>query len=83
MEAKACIITGLLLKNPAQMLWPNARRRTTERPRRNESRRVTNMACLALSGLPAPSSFDTLVLFKMVVSFVMILEGEGMEKTRK
>ena len=28
--------------------------------------RVTAIACLARSGLPAPSSFDTLVLFQQV-----------------
>ena len=66
MEANACIITGLSLKNPAQVLWPDAKRRTTVRPRRIESRRVTNMACLPFSGLPAPNSFDTLVLSKKV-----------------
>ena len=41
---------GLSLKNPAQMLWPNAKR-TAVRPRRIESRRVTNMVCLPFSGL--------------------------------
>lgn len=80
MEAKACIITGLSLKKPTQMLWPKASRRTTVRARRTESRILTNMACLALSGLPAPNSFETLVLLLKVISFVMKCEGEVMEK---
>jgi len=68
-DANSFAIVGLLLKSPAQMLWPNARARTTRRARRTESLRVTAIAFLALSGLPSPNSFDTLVLLHEVINF--------------
>lgn len=60
--AKASIITGLSLKEPAQRLWPRDRAKTTVSARTTVSLRVTAMACFARVGFPAPNSLDTLVL---------------------
>ena len=61
-EANDFIITELSLKKPAQILCPNPRTKTINMARSPQSLRVTIIALLALSGWPAPNSFDTLVL---------------------
>lgn len=61
-EAYFCMITGLLLNNPAQISWPNAKAETTPSAVITQSFKVTVIAFLARSGFPAPSSFETLVL---------------------
>lgn len=67
MEENSSIIVMLLMKKLAQVLCPNASAKTTSRGRRTESLRVANMAVLALSKLPAPNSFETLVLSQSVI----------------
>ena len=67
MEEKLSVIVTLLLKKLAQVLWPKASAKTTSRGTRTASLRVTNMAVLALSRLPAPSSFETLVLLQNAI----------------
>lgn len=65
MEPNFSIITGLSLNKLAQTLWPKTRANTITRARRIESLRVTAMAFLAALELPAPNSFDTLVLLQL------------------
>lgn len=62
MEAKACIISMLSLKKPDQISCPKPRARSTIAVSMTDSFNVTLIACFASFGLPAPSSFDTLVL---------------------
>ena len=67
-------MTVLSLKKLAQILWQRARSRTTARARQSVILRVTAMACLARSRLPAPSSFDTLVLLQAYSKLVLFNE---------
>lgn len=67
MEENSSLIVLLLMKKLDQVLWPNASAKTTSRGRRTESLRVANMAVLALSKLPAPNSFETLVLSESII----------------
>lgn len=64
MEAKALIMVVLSLKRPDHKWWPNPRATTMINVSITDSFKVTNMAFLAPLTLPAPSSFDTLVLQK-------------------
>lgn len=63
-EANALITASLLLNSPAHRSWPRPRSRRKDTPSSRESASVTVSAFFALSMLPAPSSFDTLVLSK-------------------
>lgn len=62
MDPKLATIAAVSLKRPAQTLWPKHRAITNTIPRRIDSFIATYIALLALLGLPAPSSFETLVL---------------------
>ena len=75
-EANEFIISELLLKKPAHMLCPNPRAKTIIMARSPHNLRVTIIALLALSGRPAPNSFDTLVLSQCMILFVSICETE-------
>ena len=65
MPANFATITVLSVTWLAQRSWPTISSRINERARNTDSFIVTMTAFFALSTLPAPISFDTLVL-KMV-----------------
>ena len=70
MEANKCIKSVLSLKKPAHASCPKPRARRIIAVNKTDSFNVTPIACFATLDLPAPSSFDTLVLQQRFKDYV-------------